>query len=67
MCWAGSIYCFGAGLTYYLINLNRPVDNFLQLEQKYNWLVSSWYSVTAAVDIVITLSMCYLCRGIGTE
>jgi len=62
MCWTGSIYCLGAGLAMYFILMGHTVAKGFQLAQKYNWLVFSWYSVAAAVDIAITLSMCYILR-----
>jgi len=62
LCCTGSIYYFGASFAWYSVLIGQGVEKIIQLSQVYNWLVCSCYSVTAAVDVVITLSMCYLLR-----
>ena len=56
------MYCFSAGLAFCFLTVNTTLERFIILERKYKWLLPSWYSVTAAIDITITLSMCHLLR-----
>jgi len=62
ICWAGSLYSFVATVIYCCFTMKKNVEEFILLKRKYDWLVYSWFSISAAVDIVITLTMCYLLR-----
>ncbi|PFH49085.1 hypothetical protein AMATHDRAFT_63903 [Amanita thiersii Skay4041] len=60
LCWIAASYNFAAGIAFDCITANQPKARFVQLEREFQWLLSSLYSATAAVDVVITVTLCYI-------
>ncbi|PFH49086.1 hypothetical protein AMATHDRAFT_5231 [Amanita thiersii Skay4041] len=62
-CWSIAMFNFVVGMTFDLLIMNRPLAKMLHIGRKLNWLGVSWYGSTAAVDVLITGTLCYLNAG----
>jgi hypothetical protein len=62
LCGLGALYALISGIYFTSHVVNLQMDRFLPMQGKMGWLVTSWYSIAAVDDVIITATLCYLLR-----